>query len=238
MHSYLDAEPPASSWGGLAEELFRAAKQGMQEWEARIRGEEAFQGAVVHSDVIYGPLPMVLNEMGAEHHADLVVMGTQGRSGAGILGSNAAGVVKQSRYPVLVVPAKAVQRTVRRILVADDQRGMGPEEAGILLDVAARTRAELVLAHVLRDGDEVPDPEQVAALDGLFQGMPHRFVAEEGKDVAGVIDFLADREAADLIAVLHRHAGFFEGLFHTSTAKRLALNTAIPLLVMQHRAAH
>lgn len=37
-----------------------------------------------------------------------------------------------------------------------------------------------------------------------------------------------------MIAVLHRHAGFLEDLFRISTAKRLALHTNLPLLVMQH----
>jgi len=43
---------------------------------------------------------------------------------------------------------------------------------------------------------------------------------------------LAEKEGADMIAVLHRHTGFMEGLFHRSTAKRLALYTDTPLLVM------
>ena len=55
----------------------------------------------------------------------------------------------------------------------------------------------------------------------------------EGEDVAAALDLMAGQEGAGLIAVVHRHAGFLEGLFHASTAKRLALYTNTPLLVLQ-----
>src|SRR5690606_18305938 len=94
------------------------------------------------------------------------------------------------------------------------------------------TGAETVLAHVLRSADEEPDADLVALFDDLLKDLPHRFAAAEGEDVAGAIELLADKEQADMVAVLHRHAGFVEGLFHASTAKRLALTIALPLLVL------
>lgn len=233
VHMYLDADPTVTSWAGMAEELYKAAMQGMQDWESRLRADEVFKGAKLHCEVQYGPLTGVLNDLSAERGVDLVVMGTLGRTGSGILGSNAAAVVKHSRTPVLVVPAKARPGATRRILFADDQRGVGEADARMLLHIAKRTGAEVVLAHVLRHADELPDPRLVAKFGELFRAMPHRFASAEGKDIAGVIDLLAGKEQADMIAVMHRHAGFFEGLFRTSTAKRLALHTDVPLLVLQ-----
>src|SRR5690606_7527073 len=114
---------------------------------------------------------------------------------------------------------------------ADDQQGVEVSGTRMLLHIALRTKSEIVLAHVLKEPDEVPDPEIVAMYEELLQAIPHRFIAEEGKDVAAVIDLLAEKENADMIAVLHRNAGFFESLFRKSTAKRLALHTNTPLLV-------
>ena len=233
LHTYLDADPSVSSWAGMAEELFKAAMQGMEQWEQRIRKTDLFADAKVATQVVYGPLPAVLDDLAGQKGADLVVMGTQGRSGAGILGSNAAAVVKNSHCPVLVVPAKARLGSPGKILFADDQRGVEVEGTRMLLHIALRDKAEVVLAHVLRSKDELPDAELVAMYNELLQAIPHRFISEEGKDVAGVIDFLARKEHAGMIAVLHRHTGFFEGLFRPSTAKRLALHTDIPLLVLQ-----
>jgi nucleotide-binding universal stress UspA family protein len=36
-----------------------------------------------------------------------------------------------------------------------------------------------------------------------------------------------------LVAMVHRKRGFLDGLFHTSTAKRMALHTNLPLLVLR-----
>ena len=41
------------------------------------------------------------------------------------------------------------------------------------------------------------------------------------------------RGTANAMVVLHRHLGAVEGLFHKSTAKKLALHTHVPLLVLQ-----
>lgn len=241
MHTYLDADPTISSWTGLAEELHQVATDGMRGWEAKVRQIAELQGAPINTEVIYGPLAGLLTEMGEKHRIDLVVMGTLGRSGAGILGSNAVAAIKQGTLPILVVPAKAVLKGTGRILVAVDQRGMGAADIPILLEIAERTRAELVLAHVPRGGNEASGVELPTGLTELFSAVPHRFIAPDAEamqasDVAAAIDHLATREDAGLIAVLHRHTGFLEGLFRRGTAKRLALHTATPLLVLQDRA--
>ncbi|MBZ0204959.1 MAG: universal stress protein [Flavobacteriales bacterium] len=233
VHTYLDADPSITPWAGMGPELYKAAAEGMRDWEERLRVSGLFGKEPLATEVIYGPLQSMLNDLGKERKADLVVMGTQGRSGAGLLGSNAAAMVKHSNFPVLVVPNKTEVRSVSRILFADDQKGVEVAGTRMLLHIALSAGAEIILAHVLRHKDDVPDPEIIAMYEELLQAVPHRFMATEGEDVAGAIDYLAEQEGADMIAVLHRHTGFFEGLFKTSTAKRLALHTNVPLLVMQ-----
>lgn len=235
VHTYLDADPTISSWTGMADELYKAAVDGMQEWDARVRQLAGMKDAQIQTEVIHGPLVALMNEMGKRTGADLVVMGTLGRTGAGILGSNAVSMVKHGHLPVIVVPGKARLQELRRILFADDQQGVEPGDLAVLLELARRWKAEVVLAHVLRTGDEEPDEELIADFDGFFKEIPHRFTAAQGRDIAAAIDLLGEREEADMIAVLHRHVGFFEGLFHTSTSKRLALHTDVPLLVLRDR---
>ena len=234
VHAYMDVAPSTDPWPGVSEEFYKAAMDGMSEWAERVKSSKDFIGAEVRSEVLYGPFPDMLNQIGKEKAADIVVMGTLGSAGAGFLGSNAGEVVKRSILPVLVIPDKADQRPVARILYADDDRRVEVAGTRMLLRIALLTKAEIVLAHVLKDADDVPDPELVAMHEELFQAIPHRFTSAEGSDIAAAIDLLADQEKADMVAVVHRHSGFLEGLFHTSTAKRLALYTNLPLLVLQH----
>jgi nucleotide-binding universal stress UspA family protein len=233
MHAYLDMDPALSTWPGMADEMYKASMQGMSEWAKRARALPELEGAALRTEVLYGALPEMLNGLAKEKRGDIVVMGTLGRSGNDILGSNAGEVVKHSKVPVLVVPNKAELKPVKRILYADDEQHVEVAGSRMLIDIALRTKAEVVLAHVLRDKDEVPDPDMVAMYEELLQAVPHRFISGEGKDIAGVIDFLADQEGADMVALIHKHTGFLESIFHKSTAKRLALHTRIPLLVLQ-----
>lgn len=232
LHAYMDAEPFVDTWPGMADEMYNTSMQAMGDWSAKVRAMPEFAGAVVRSEVLYGGLSGRLNELAEEKHADLVVMGTLGHTGAGLLGSNAGEVVKHCKKPVLVVPAKAGAAPVRRILFADDGKQVEVEGTRMLLQIALRTKAELVLAHVLKDSNELPDPAIADMYEELLQAVPHRFIAAEGEDIAGALDYLADQEGADMISLVHRHTGFFTGLFHKSTAKRLALYTTIPLLVL------
>ncbi len=233
VHAYMDVAPSTDPWPGVSDEFYKAALDSMAESTARVKSSKEFAGAEVRSEVLYGPFPDMLNQIGKEKAADIVVMGTMGSAGAGLMGSNAGEVVKRSRLPVLVIPNQAELRPVNRILYADDDRHVEVAGSRMLLHIALRTKAEIVLAHVLKNADDVPDPEMVAMHEELFQAIPHRFTSAEGNEIAAAIDLMADQEKADMVAVVHRHSGFLEGLFHTSTAKRLALYTKLPLLVLQ-----
>ncbi|MEO8734577.1 MAG: universal stress protein, partial [Flavobacteriales bacterium] len=233
MHAYIDMDPALNSWPGMADEIYKASMIGMSAWADRVRAMPEFANAVVRTEVLYGALPEMLNSLAKEKRADIVVMGTLGSSGNDMLGSNAGEVVKHSKVPVLVVPNRAEIKPVKRILYADGEQHVEVAGSRMLIDIALRTKAEVILAHVLKNADEVPDPNVVAMYEELLQAVPHRFTSREGKDIAGVIDFLSDQEKADMVVVLHHHTGFLESLFHTSAAKRLAMHTHIPLLVLQ-----
>jgi nucleotide-binding universal stress UspA family protein len=146
MHAYIDAAPSISTWPGMADELYKASVAGMGTWAERARALPELEGAVVRTEVMYGILPDVLNGLAEEKRGDIVVMGTQGSSGSDLLGSNAGAVVKHSKVPVLVVPNKAVPKPVKRIMYAEDDRHVEVTGSRMLLDIALRTKAEVVLA--------------------------------------------------------------------------------------------
>jgi len=104
-----------------------------------------------------------------------------------------------------------------------------------LIELAKRTNAEVVLAHV-RDNipafDKRADRKHVAE---LFDGVPHAFVTVQGDEVMKTMDDLARQGRIQLVAVIHRQKGFWEGLFHSSKAKRMALHTTVPMLVLPER---
>lgn len=233
VHTWYDPDPSLGTWARTGTGLHQVAVDGMQEWEKRIRGAEVFAGAMVRTEILHGPLTGVMDALAEDRHADLIAMGTLGRTGTGWMGSNAAAMVKNCRFPLLVVPSHAVSRTVRRILLADDRQGMKATDVRMLLEIATHTGAELVLGHMRRDDWEELGPEVKKANAAVLGAIPHRYVSALGKDIAETVEMLAGQEDADMIAVLHRNAGFFESLFRSSTSKNLVLNSTTPLLVLQ-----
>ena len=97
MHAYLDVDPSINSWPAMADELYKASMEAMSKWAERTQALPEFAGADIRTEVLYGPLPEMLNELAREKRGDIIAMGTLGRSGSGILGSNAGEVVKKSK---------------------------------------------------------------------------------------------------------------------------------------------
>ena len=70
-------------------------------------------------------------------------------------------------------------------------------------------------------------------IDEVFAGIRHRSIMVEHDDVEEALFNIAEREHADLIALLHRHSGFWDSLRHGSTTKAVALNSTIPVLALE-----
>jgi nucleotide-binding universal stress UspA family protein len=149
------------------------------------------------------------------------------------LKNNSAAMAKASPVPVLIVPKDAQYTGLRHILLADDLRSAEPTAMAFLVELARRTGAQFTLAHVARTDDERPDPWSLAEMDDLLGEVPYTWTEVRDDDVAQALSTLAERQQMDLVAVLHRHTGFLDGLFHASVAKQLALHSRIPLLVLE-----
>jgi nucleotide-binding universal stress UspA family protein len=128
----------------------RAAKAHLAEFASKHLGEAVKQSVKVLED---DPVSAILATQ-KDFDADLIAMGTHGRSGLARvrLGSITESVLHQTNVPVLTVgpgaqPISALG-SIRRILCAVDYRPLArtaPEHAAA---VAARTKAELVVAHI------------------------------------------------------------------------------------------
>jgi nucleotide-binding universal stress UspA family protein len=119
------------------------------------------------------------------------------------------------------------------LLVADDRGGQDGHGMHLVAKLAQRGQARIAMAHVHGPVSDAPAPHASGGSEDLFLGLEVTHVETSGVDVASAISGLAERLQADLVVVEHRHLGLLQGLFHTSTAARLALHTRIPLLVLE-----
>ena len=233
VHAYLKPAFDNALLPRIGASTKRDAVNGLQRFQRKCR---KYAGKVYLASVAsHDQLTDLLKDLDSDKGADMIVMGTQGEGNYGLVGSNTTAVVLGANLPVITVPSQWTSLPISRIMLAHDGGRMDRITLKPLIDLAKRTSAEVVLAHV-RDNsiafDKRADRTQVAE---LFAGIPHSFVTVQGDEVMKTIDGLARQGRTQLVAVIHRQKGFWEDLFHASKAKRMALHTTMPLLVLPER---
>jgi nucleotide-binding universal stress UspA family protein len=174
-----------------------------------------------------------IRELTASTDADLIVMGTHGRTGFNrwTLGSVAERVLRESSVPLLTVRA-APRGPVRRILSPVD----GTEASRNAFRLAARLgacfNAEITAVYVHESGAAplVPDlcnwiPDETRERCSVRELVRHGDPAEE-------IVALASEEAFDLLVIGAPHRRFFEGQVLGTTTLRAVRHAPCPVLTV------
>ncbi|MBK7754232.1 MAG: universal stress protein [Flavobacteriales bacterium] len=234
LHIYWASIPDDTAPAAVGDEMYKASVEAMDLFRNRIAALPNTADMVVRTDVRYGPLRAVVEQTCKELEVDVVVMGTHPSTDTSFLGSNASELVKHSKVPLLIVPEEARPTGLGRILFADDHKGVEPFAMRWLIRLAQRHYSVVTIAHVVRNENELPDRRIVEDYNTALANVEHTFIGIPGDDVALSLSNLADSLHMDLAVVLHRHLGVLDSLFHSSTAKRFALHTRVPLLVLEH----
>jgi len=213
-------------------------------------------GLVADSELVVGPAVTGILEVAERQHADLLVIGTRGRTGwrRMLLGSTAARVVRDARCPVVTVhPTDAgPPRPIRTVLVPTDFS----EDATRAAEVAARALVtegprRLVLVHAFRlpiETEHLPARmlidaiqaaehtarAQIEALAAKLErpGLTIESFSREGYPVDVVLEH-ARVVRPDLIAMgTHGRSGL-DRLFLGSTTERVLPSAPCPVLTVR-----
>ncbi|EMR01965.1 Universal stress protein family protein [Cesiribacter andamanensis AMV16] len=174
-----------------------------------------------------------------KQHAELVVLGLKGHSlVTRLFGSTAITVLKNARFPVLIVPEEARFRGIRRMLFACEYGYLGrhtplaPVQA-----LAAAFRAQVEILHVekeepLQPKDRKPMLRRAPNLEEVLKGIKHsyRYLTEE--NVLAGIQQRIDEYHADMLVMVPHKASLWEALLHSSHTRQMALRSPIPLLAL------
>lgn len=185
----------------------------------------------------FGATPNAICNAAFENKADLIIMGTHGASGLTkvLLGSNAAGVSKESKIPVLIIPNNANAKPIKRIVFAYDMQKKDAESVlNPLIELAKNTNAHITILNMNND---VKNLTMDAAVSGVnlhagLAGLDHVFVFSDNTDIAEGIKDAAYKYGADLVVVISRHHNVFASLFHKSATKQVAYSVDVPMLVL------
>lgn len=178
-----------------------------------------------------------INGFCIDQQADLIIMGTEGGSQFEeiLIGSNSVDVARHTACPVIIVPADAVYRPIKKIVFACDFKHIGENTPiGTLKSLLTIFNAELHVLNIDHSGKGLAGetPMESLLLDTLLEGHNpiYHFVDNENV-VNGIMDF-SEKEGADLIFIIPRKHGLFEGMFRRSRTTQLAFHSHIPLLAI------
>ncbi len=187
--------------------------------------------------------------------ADLIVLGTHGRTGAQkfLLGSVAEEVFRRSPIPVLTIGPRARREVhnggrFRRILFATDFSSQSAAATPYALSLAQENQAHLFLVHVVRlrgrDGDDQLYEFSVAeAMHHLYAVVPKdvelpcppEVSVEHGNPGKRIVEVAEERNADLIVLGVRDAAGHLGAATHLerNTAHNVVARAACPVLTVR-----
>jgi nucleotide-binding universal stress UspA family protein len=228
--------------GGTASYSQQKAEEQMEMRGAELRSE----GFSAVSICAYGPVESEILSLAKVHHADLVVLGTQGRQGLArlLFGSKAEAVARRSDCPVLAVgPAAAARarsaRVPKQILCATSLNVHSAKVAAYGYQLAEDNGAAFTLFHV-EDPSHSASPKTWRAFEDAFQRAltnghplppPIQKLFSSDNPAKGIVQAAAERQA-DLIVLGAKHAAFGITHFHQGVLPQVLTTSPCPVLAI------
>ncbi|MFM1878109.1 MAG: hypothetical protein RLZZ241_975 [Bacteroidota bacterium] len=220
------------------EELKHKAQEEMMQIETYFEKEYHNPHHRFRSLCIQGDLIVALESFRNTTPIDLIVMGTQGATGAKrvFLGSNTVRILKQiKKVPVLAVPAVYVlQRLARVVLPTDYSHEFTENTLRLLLELMRKWKSRIDLLYVANE--PVVKPEQLMhrkQAEQLFLGLDYRMKQIPGdRKISDVISGYAESVRADLVVLIRHKHSFIAQLTREPVVKHLGYRSTAVLLVL------
>lgn len=191
----------------------------------------------IKTEIMYGDILGTTNHLVKTEDIELIIMGTHGVSGfaEAFIGSNTTAVIREIDCAVLAVPENCEFIVPKKIILAVDKDEPLMELVfKPLIGLAELHQSEMIVLHVARSMDEA-EAKDYENLERYLTNVPHRFITIYDEDISEGVDGFSRAYQADILGIVNQKLGFFQGMFHKSLSKKLALGTTIPLMIMSNQ---
>jgi nucleotide-binding universal stress UspA family protein len=181
-----------------------------------------------------------INTQCENHKIDLIVMGTQGATGAKeiLLGTNTVYVIRKAIVPVLAIPERYRFKPIAKILFAVDYWSRYKEaELKFFNELIHLSAAKLTVMHADEEHDleEVQTKNKAHLLD-YFERVDAKFEEMKGKYMPNAVHDYITEHNIDLLAMMNRKHSFLERLLVKQNIDAIGYHVKIPFLVMKDSA--
>ena len=167
---------------------------------------------------------------------DLIIMGTQGATGAKeiFLGTHTAYTIKKAKCPVIAVPSGFNYERPKEILFPTDYTLSETNKyLSLLKEICSNHKSKLNIldAHF---GSSLNEEQQKIKnyLDHYLGENAHVFHVTEETNVLEAIDSFQTNQKINLLVMFHDRHSFFENMLFKPVINRIAYHTNIPFLVI------
>jgi nucleotide-binding universal stress UspA family protein len=189
----------------------------------------------------WGRLTDVINKVSGKN-IDMIVIGKHGSDGLStfLMGNHCSNLIDTASKPLLIVPAEAPLKQIKKIAFATDFKHVAKDVQSIykLIDFARLMNADILLAHIYTDNNHSRALQLM--IDQLMKELsnkanyPHIYyrAITNGNTEKG-LDWLCEHGQIDMLATNHGPYSFINDLLNLSHTQKMAAHISIPLLVYQ-----
>lgn len=183
-----------------------------------------------------GSAPDVINELIPLINADLIVVGSKGRSKLDeiLIGSITTAIIRGVKKPVLAVPVGAKFEQMDQIVLASDlTNSTKPNVIEMITALKHKFKAKISGTSIKVDDEPLTDEENklLSSLEGVE--VINDFSIVRNSNVSKAVMDFCDTNHADLLVVVAKHTSFFKRFFHKSVTKELVNHEILPILVLE-----
>lgn len=231
---YLIGSPGQIGLGDLMQE---SSMTQLEKLKSRLEGqyENPNHKFIVHS--AFNTLLGEISEMVEAENIDLIVMGTQGATGAKeiLFGTHTVHVIKKARCPVIAIPPKYQFEAPKEILFPTDYEiEYKQEKFETLMTIAEQHKSRINVMHVRTgyDLNEIQEKhktqlKKILGKKALFHEEPDNGIID------AINDFQIKKKINLLVMVQNKHT-FLERLFIEPIIKKIGFHITVPFMVLPH----
>lgn len=167
---------------------------------------------------------------------DLIVMGTQGATGAKevLFGSTTVHVLKSAKCPVLAIPSNFSYENPHEILFPTDLNvSFNSSQLSILKEIVTHHHARLNAMHV-SSGYELSNSQKQnqQLLEDIFKHSAYLFHNIKTMSVTEAINEFQIKNKTNLLVMINNKHSFFQNIFFKNTITQIGFHLKTPFLVI------
>ena len=204
----------------------------------RMAGDLIREGIHSHSEIRQGEVAQMLVDIAEQYEAGLIVIGTEGRQGAGpvLVGSIAEQLVRHAKCAVMAVAADYNAGSYRPVpggpvMLAIERNETTPEAIATACSLAETFHRTLIVVHARRPEEAVAFLNPAATTAGQFgisgDRFPVRCIVKDGKPGDAIVEAIAQHHPSVLVIGVKRTS---ESSGPHGTAFTILARSRVPVL--------